>query len=71
MTKKTRESNVYKVAYRYEMLGAKTRKRRLKQDAVPKVPTQSAFKATFTKTIKNSLFAVIKEIPLCPCQEVK
>ena len=27
----------YKVTYRYEMLGAKTRKRRLKQVAVPKV----------------------------------
>ena len=27
----------YEVSYRYEMLGAKTRKRRLKQDAVPKI----------------------------------
>ena len=27
----------YKVTYRYEMLGAKTRKRRRKQDAVPQV----------------------------------
>ena len=29
--------NCYKVTYRYEMLGAKARKRGLKQDAVPKV----------------------------------
>ena len=27
----------YEVSYRYEMLGAKTRKRRRKQDAVPKI----------------------------------
>ena len=53
------------------MLGAKTRKRIPKQDAVPKVPTQSAVQATFKQTIKNSLFAVIQEIPLFPRQEVK
>ena len=27
----------YEVSYRYERLGAKTRKRRLKQDAIPKI----------------------------------
>ena len=42
LKQKTRESNVYKVTSRHEMLGAKTRKRISKQDAVPKVPTQSA-----------------------------
>ena len=46
------------------MLGAKRKKRRLKNDAVQKnIPTQSAFKATFKGTTANSSFAVTQEIP--------
>ena len=34
----------YEVSYRYEMLGAKTRKRRLKHDAAPKILKAMHFK---------------------------
>ena len=63
----------YEVSYRYEMVGAKTRKRRLTQDAVPKIFQRSAFKATISvikQSIENSSFAVIQEISSCHYQEV-
>ena len=49
----------YEVSYRYEMLGGKARKRRLKQDAVRKI-----FQRKFTH-FKRVLFPVIQEIPSC------
>ena len=35
------------------------------------IPAQSAFKAMFKQTFKNSSLAVIQEMPSCHCQEVK
>ena len=52
---------VYEVTYRYEMLGAKTRKEKTKTRLFP---------LDLSNTIENSSFAVIQEIPSRHRQQV-